>query len=37
MDSNANPHVKIIEGKGVGVHFVAHNASRVERHVRTIG
>jgi hypothetical protein len=30
MDSIASPEVKSTEGKGVGVHSLAHNISRVE-------
>jgi len=37
MDSNANPHVNTTEGKGVRVHSLACNVSRVEGHARALG
>jgi len=34
MDSTTNPKVKIVEGKRVGAHSLAHNTSGVEGHAR---
>jgi hypothetical protein len=37
MDSTLSPKVKTMEGKGIGVHFLARGTSGVEGHVRALG
>jgi len=37
MHSTLNPKVKTVEGKGVGVRFLAHNTSGVEGRVGVPG
>jgi hypothetical protein len=36
MDSTANPKVKTMKGKGVGVRSLARNTSRVEGHAKVL-
>jgi hypothetical protein len=37
MDSTTSPKVTTMEGEGVSVRSLAHNALRIEGHVRVLG
>jgi hypothetical protein len=37
MDSIASPKVKTTEGERIGVRFLVHSISRIERHVGALG